>query len=141
TWIRANSRPLCHLEGEPPYAVVVSFSDITERRRAEEALRREVEAKELERLRLRTVLEALPLGVYIAEADGRLRDVNAAAHALWGQAPLSARTARYGEDYQAWWPDSGQRVNSGEWGLARALRTGEIVIAEELEFARFDGRR
>ncbi len=141
TWISANSRPLRHAEGEQPYAVVVSFSDITERRRAEEALRREVEAKELERLRLRTVLEALPLGVYIAEADGRLRDVNAAAHALWGKAPLSDSLLSYGEDYPAWWPDSGQPVGADEWGLARALRTGETVIGEEMEFARFDGRR
>src|SRR5690606_22505634 len=60
TWISANARPLCHAAGEQPYAVVVSFSDISERRRAEEALRREIAAKELERLRLSTVLEALP---------------------------------------------------------------------------------
>jgi signal transduction histidine kinase/CheY-like chemotaxis protein len=39
TWIKMNTRPLFHSGEIKPYAVIISFSDITERKRAEELLR------------------------------------------------------------------------------------------------------
>jgi diguanylate cyclase (GGDEF)-like protein/PAS domain S-box-containing protein len=39
TWLSINSQPLYRPGGDNPYAVVVSFADITERRQAEEELR------------------------------------------------------------------------------------------------------
>jgi len=41
TWISINSRPLFHEGEDRPYAVVTSFTDITERKKAEEALMEE----------------------------------------------------------------------------------------------------
>jgi PAS domain S-box-containing protein len=63
TWISINSQALRHGDEPPPYAVVASFSDITERKRTEEALR------ESER-RWRNLTEALPQLVWTATPDG-----------------------------------------------------------------------
>ena len=49
TWISVNSQPLFQAEGRTPSGVVVSFQDITERRKTEEALKQAT--AELARLR------------------------------------------------------------------------------------------
>jgi two-component system, sensor histidine kinase and response regulator len=63
TWISINSQPLLHGNEPTPYAVVASFSDITQRKNTEEALR------ESER-RWRSLTEALPQLVWTAKPDG-----------------------------------------------------------------------
>ncbi|BES69072.1 hypothetical protein RE428_00900 [Marinobacter nanhaiticus D15-8W] len=125
SWLSVNTRALKQPTDTPPYPVVASFTDITDRKLAEEALRREVEAKELERRRLTTVLEALPLAVVIADADGRISQVNAAAEALWGDALVSP----------------GRPVKDYEMGLARAIVRGESVLGEEMGIEHPDGSR
>ncbi len=60
TWISINSQPLCRPDETKPYAVVCSFSDITERKRTEEALRQQTERERLIQaisLRIRQSLE------------------------------------------------------------------------------------
>ena len=52
-WISINTQPLCEPNSERPYAVVASFHDITERRRAEQALL-EVQSQLEQRVRERT---------------------------------------------------------------------------------------
>jgi PAS domain S-box-containing protein len=63
TWVSINSQPLLRGNEPAPYAVVASFSDITERKKSEQALR------ESER-RWRTVTETLPQLVWSATPDG-----------------------------------------------------------------------
>ena len=128
----ARIGPGCHL---------LVFHDITERQQAEKALVRQRELAEMERIRLQAVLEALPVSIFIADANGKLVATNPAANEIWGQAPLSRQLADYREDYKAWWPATGKRVQSDEWGLARALTKGERCIAEEMEIETPDGRR
>jgi len=97
--------------------------------------------RELERKLLRSVLHILPVGVFIADAKGRLLETNPAATAIWGASrPLVDHPSKYGE-YQAFWPDTGRRIASEEWGLARALAHGEISRDEELDIVTFDGQR
>ncbi|WP_163991735.1 PAS domain-containing protein [Pyxidicoccus caerfyrddinensis] len=94
-----------------------------------------------ERERLRAVLRLLPVGVFIADAQGRLLETNAVAEAIWGgQRPLVEDPSRYGE-YAGWWPDTGRRLEAHEWGLARALRDGETVLNQEVDIVAFDGAR
>jgi PAS domain S-box-containing protein len=60
TWILVNSQPLIRPNETKPYAVVCSFSDITERKRAEETLRQQAERERLTSaiaLRIRQSLE------------------------------------------------------------------------------------
>ena len=121
--------------------VAILFMDISEQRRAEQALLREREFAESEHNRLRAVLEALPVAVIIADADGKVIATNPAVDEIWGQAVHSEQMVDYATDYKAWWPATGERVKSEEWGMARALSKGEHCIAEEMEIETLDGRR
>lgn len=142
-----------YLEPEPPAGREVFLSEESnllraiadqvgrsvEQYRAEEALRRKMTAEEREHNKLRAVLEALPVGVFITDATGRIIEANAAGHALWGGAPLSAGPGRYSDDYKARWVATGKRIESHEWALARALSRGETSVAEEIEIETRDG--
>ena len=63
TWISINSQPLLRGNEATPYAVVASFSDITERKKTEQALRESEH-------RWRSLAEALPQLVWTAGPDG-----------------------------------------------------------------------
>lgn len=104
----------------------------------ESSARAEAQAAEA---RLRAMLDVLPYGVVIADADGTLIAMNKALQALWGaDAPLNIGIAKY-RDYKAWWPATGQPVSADEWGMARALREGQPIIGEEMDIETFDGQR
>ncbi|NMO22531.1 PAS domain-containing protein [Pyxidicoccus fallax] len=91
--------------------------------------------------RLRAVLRLLPMGVFLVDANGRMVETNEAAEALWGgRVPHVGSIPEYRE-YQAWWPDTGRRLEPHEWGLARALLGGETVLNQELDIVAFDGAR
>jgi PAS domain S-box-containing protein len=113
----------------------------TEQRRLldlERAARADAQAAEA---RLRAMLEVLPLGVTISDADGTLLMMNRALHLLWGEAaPLDVGIAGYA-NYKGWWPDTGERLAAEDWALARALRLRQPIIAEEVEIETFDGQR
>ncbi|HEU4532853.1 MAG TPA: GAF domain-containing protein, partial [Polyangiaceae bacterium] len=89
---------------------------------------------------LDAVLDALPVGVVIAEPGGRIVRANRANQALWGGAPSSSLNDI--DDFRAWvghWPATGKRVEAREWAMARALSAGEYVAGELVEIERFDG--
>ncbi|MCP3140004.1 GAF domain-containing protein [Pyxidicoccus xibeiensis] len=94
-----------------------------------------------EREWLRAVLRLLPVGVFLADRHGRLLEANAAAVAIWGtQPPLVGEISQYGR-YEAWWPETGRRLEAHEWGMARALLKRETVLNQELDIVAFDGAR
>jgi PAS domain S-box-containing protein len=108
------------------------FQDITDRKRAEEALRRG------EGL-LRLVLDALPVGVAVMDLAGNLILDNPAAQRIWGGSMHSGRT-RYAES-KAWWHATGQRLRPDEWASVRACVEGETSVNEVLDIEGFDGVR
>jgi PAS domain S-box-containing protein len=111
-------------------------------RRAEELIAREHAATERERRRLRAVMQILPVGVAIVDAQGGIIETNPELRKLWGGSfPAVHRSAEYSQHFSARWPDSGRRVESHEWSMARTLATGESCAAEEMEIETFDGRR
>lgn len=105
-------------------------------RMAEQIEAREQSLRDSEAL-LRKVLDALPVGVWIADKDGTIAHGNPAGQEIW-------RGARYvgpehfGE-YKAWWVDTGERITPDEWGVARAVSVGEESLEEEIEIECFDG--
>ena len=111
--------------------LAVFYRDVTARREAQERLRRS------ETL-LAATLDALPVGVIIADAQGRILRDNAANRAIWGMPPETGSWEQYG-DWAGYWPETGERLRAEEWGMARALRHGETVRGELVEIDRFDG--
>ncbi len=108
---------------------IIGFSvDISERKTAERA-RARIEAQ------LGAVLDALPVGIIIADADGRIVRDNAASRELWGMPPETASWRDYGE----WigYRPTGERIGAAEWAMARALRDGDTVRGELVECQRF----
>jgi two-component system NarL family sensor kinase len=106
------------------------FQDITDRKRAEEALRRS------EGL-LRLVLDALPVAVVVIDVSGDVILGNQAAHGLWGGLIRSGRD-RYAES-KGWWHASGKRIAPEEWPSVRALTSGQATVNEVIEIESFDG--
>jgi PAS domain S-box-containing protein len=85
---------------------------------------------------LSAVIDAAPVGVIIAEANGRIVRDNAANRELWGVPPETTSWEEFGE-WVGYWPDTGKRLVAEEWGLARALLRGEVVRNELVENERF----
>ena len=101
-----------------------------------EALKQAEEALRKSEATLNAVLDALPLGLVIAEANGRLVRINKGNIALWGMPP--AETASW-EEYKNWVgyrPETHERIKPEEWALARALR-GEVVTNDLVEIEQF----
>jgi PAS domain S-box-containing protein len=88
---------------------------------------------------LRTVLDALPVGVWFIDAEGKVVLGNPAALRIWGGI-RHVGVEEYAQ-YKGWWADTGERVQSHEWGAARALLVGEAVLNEVIDIEAFDGKR
>jgi len=118
--------------------LVLSGNDITDRRQAEANLMQaQLEAKQ-EQERLRTILDALPVGVFIADACGCVVETNANARRIWG-GTSALENMDDCASYKGWWPDTGQPVQPQEWALMRALTKGEICAGDVVNIERFDG--
>jgi len=106
--------------------------DISERKRAEEALRGSEH-------RQRLVLEHLPVGVWFSDQTGTILEGNEAGRRIWAGARYVG-IPQYGE-YKGWWADTGKPIAAEEWALARAVRLGETSLNEEINIECFDGSR
>lgn len=124
-----SGAPLRNENGEITGAIVVN-EDIT---RLHEAQEKQRASEEL----LRTVFNLLPVGVWIADREGKITLANPAAEHMWSGDDY-AGPANANVDYKAWWAESGEPIADGEWGLARALR-GETSHNELIRIQCFDG--
>jgi PAS domain S-box-containing protein len=125
TWISINSQPLARPGEAAPYAVVTSFTDITERWQTEQALR---ESEDGYRLLFENSLD----GILLTAPDGRIFAANAAACRMFGR--TEEEICRLGRD---------GLVDASDPRLVIALeergRTGRIQ--QELFHLRRDGTR
>jgi len=125
-----------------PGGVLSLAREITERRELEEELAREVSELDLERRRLRATLDILPVGVWIANAAGEIVATNPAAREIWrGTLPLTQTPAEYHTNYRGWWTATGEPLGPGDWGLAKAVESGQVTRAAEVDIDCFDGSR
>jgi len=109
---------------------VLAFQDITERARMEQ----EIIANEH---LLKGIFDILPVGVWVADRNGRIVSNNPAAERIWKGARY-VDVPQFGE-YKGWWVDSGKPIAAEEWALARALTRGETSTGELVRIQCFDG--
>ena len=88
---------------------------------------------------LQTILETLPVGVYIVDGAGEIADSNATAREIWGgmhAVPLDRE-----DSHRGWHADGGVAIGPEEWGGYRALHRGEASLDEIIDIECFDGTR
>ena len=129
-WVEEIAQAVHDLNGAPN--VLVVCQDVTERKRAEQEL------KEQEAM-LRNVLETLPIGVWIVDAEGTIIHGNQAGQKIWSGARYVG-IEQYHE-YKGWWADTGKSIEPQEWAAARAVIRGETSLDEEIDIESFDGTR
>jgi signal transduction histidine kinase len=129
--VLVNIVPLRNADGEL-IGAMNCFQDITDRKRAEEGLRRS------EHL-LRLVLDALPVGVGVVDLSGDMILSNPAGQRLWSGL-IRSGPERYAES-KGWRHSTGERLAPEEWPSVRAFVNGETSLNEVIEIEAFDGVR
>lgn len=131
-WLRWEVRPWRDASGAVG-GIVIFSEDVSERRLAQDRVRRGEEA-------LHALIRALPVGIAVATADGRLLSFNPAGLAMHGFASLDEMLVSLGEysaEFELRYPD-GRPIPPRDWPLARAMR-GEYVADFEVRLRRRDG--
>jgi PAS domain S-box-containing protein len=128
-WFVSRAKLLYDAQNRPNKIVGVSI-DITERKQ----MQKEVEKSEYI---LRKVIETIPVGLWIADQNGRITVANPEAKRIWGGVKF-VDIDQYG-DYKGWWEHSGEEVGSEGWTLARAVKHGEVSKGEIVNIKGFDG--
>jgi len=106
--------------------------DITERKKTEEALRNHEEL-------LQRIFDTLPVGLWIADKDGKLLRGNPAGVKIWGAEP-KVGPLDYGVFKGRRLP-SGEDVKADDWALAHTIRDKVTIVDELLEIDTFDGKK
>ncbi len=88
---------------------------------------------------LQGVLDALPIGVWIADKAGSIVQGNPAGRRIWA-GERYVGIDQYGE-YKGWWSGTDRLIQPHEWALARAIEHGETSIDELVDIECFDGSR
>ena len=97
------------------------------------------ESEELFRVgrKLSSLLESLPVGILIADVDGRIcQTTDETARIL--KCAEATRSDAYGE-MLGWWDAAGQMIRDQAGPLSRALREGKTTHSEPIEIRCFDG--
>lgn len=129
-WINLTGSLVREPMGEPKYFIAV-VQDISDRKRAELAL------YEGER-RLAQFLEAVPVGVFVVDTNGKPYYANQAAQQILGKGIVTEATStRLTEIYQAYLAGTGQLYPTGQQPIIRALK-GESVTIDNIEIHQAD---
>ena len=99
------------------------------------------EAEELLRVgrKLAGVLESLPVGVLIADVDGRICQITEEVSRIL-KAPDESQGDAPGR-ILGWWDSAGRMIKNHDGPLARAIHEGHRAHSEPLEIECFDGSR
>jgi PAS domain S-box-containing protein len=99
---------------------------------------------------LQTVLDSLPVGVWIANRQGSFLQGNPAAYRIWG---IGGRCSIFdfglgdgqpkiqNSKFSGWWKDTNKVIEPDEWGLFRAINKGETCLGDRIDIQCGDGTR
>lgn len=127
--LSTNARPVRD-DGGSVVGAVIMVEDVTLRRETEDKLR----ASEA---LLRAVIDILPVGVWIADHEGRITLGNPAGQRIWKGARYVG-VPEFGQ-YKGWWLESGKPIAAEDWAIARAVKQGETSNGELIRIQCFDG--
>jgi len=113
--------------------VAVLFTDITERKRSEIALRKSEE-------RLRAIFEQAPMAIALTGPEGEILLRNAMFDQMLGRQSPAINARSYSDVYRGYDMD-GRPIPSQDWPAARAVLTAEIVQGEVIEIVNHRGER
>ena len=88
---------------------------------------------------LREVLDALPLGVWTVDRDGRVQDVNAAGRRIWGGSYAGVPNDGDFAAYDVRVAGTREAVTAASSAVARVLQSGEPTVDREVEITTPDG--
>jgi PAS domain-containing protein len=93
----------------------------------------------LQARRLDLILEHLPVGVAICDANGKIISGNKAEREIWGDIRF-VDSPDFGE-YKGKLTDADHNLTAREWALGRTMENGESVLNELVDIEAFDGTR
>ncbi len=99
-----------------------------------------IPALQAERARLKTIIDNAPVGIIVADKNGKLLMGNGAVENIMRHELLPTETIDEHEKWLSYHAD-GRRVEAREYPLARAILHGVSVPPEEYLYARGDGTR
>jgi len=129
-WVRTIGKP--EMKDGKTSRILCVFQDITERKQAEEALRNREDM-------LQKIFDTLPVGLWIADKDGKLLRGNPAGVKIWSAEP-KVGPPDYGIFKGRRLP-SGEDIKAGDWALAHTIRDKVTIVDELLEIDAFDGKK
>lgn len=131
TYNRWECRPWYGEDGE--IGGIITYTEvITEQKKVQDEL------KKREQL-LSKIFELLPIGLWIADNNGKLLEANNKGVEIWGGEPHVDIT-EYGV-FKARRLPSGEEISPDDWALAHTIKEGITVVDEMLEIEAFDGKK
>ena len=128
-WTDVRGHAVRNREGQVTQLIGATV-DITDRKRTQEAL---VKSER----QLRTVLDALPLGVWFTDQAGTLMLSNPASHQIWSN--IRRVGLKHPTDPIGWWESLDLAGEPHRWALSHALTKGGASVNETLELECVDG--
>ncbi|QFU84866.1 PAS domain S-box protein (plasmid) [Natronorubrum aibiense] len=132
-WVVARGRVECDDDGSA-LTFPGALTDITERKHAELERQRTME-------QLETLVDILPIGVVVADANGSLIRANDTAREIWGGDVFDAESITEYDKYPAVWADTDEPVTLDDWTMSQVLHGAEVTEPNIYEISAFDGEQ
>jgi PAS domain S-box-containing protein len=138
-WAKVTYSVVRDGDGAPELASVV-VEDIASRRGAEDELAQSRAQLEAERARLQAIIDTIPTGLIMLDANGAMTLENAEWKRTWAGNAILNSVVDY-DSYKGFKPDTGERIAAEDWPCAQSLKRGIQTRDVILDIERFNGAR